>query len=404
MFPKLATIPPESTRRSMWKNFSQSMTLLGVAMVAALYSSSAGRDGRVIAAGVSALLALGLAVWVALRFVPSLAQGVDWDWLPFRSHYEITRGGWVYAAAVATVVLAAVNTSNNLLYMVLAALLAVLVLSGFLCALNFRFLRFDLRLPATCFAGEPFPFSIQIRNQRNVFPAFSLQAGPVSGSPMRFEPLYFPLILADTQSGQAGTARFLRRGRYDISELRGTSRYPFGFFTRSRKYDVMSECVCFPAIVPQEKIDFAGLDDQGSIERFEKGLGFDLHTIRDYVQSDSARHVHWKASAKTAALKTREYAAEESHRVLIGFDRFGGPGDTDDFERQVAYAASLVFYLIRDGIEVAFVSDDWRTEQTAPASLLEPILSYLATVEMSPNAVTPHVDPGSAGVLLSLRR
>src|SRR5438093_4274068 len=125
----------------MWKNFMTSIGLLAIAMMAALYSSSAGRDGRVLGAGVSALLALGIAVWVGIKFVPRLASHVDWEWLPFFSHYHVTREGWMYFCTVSILVVAAINTANNLLYMVLSALLAVFVLCGFLSALNFRMLR-----------------------------------------------------------------------------------------------------------------------------------------------------------------------------------------------------------------------------------------------------------------------
>ena len=66
----------------MWKNFSACIGLLTIALMAALYSSSAGRDGRDVAAGIAAFIALVIAVWVAIRFVPRLASRVDWDWLP----------------------------------------------------------------------------------------------------------------------------------------------------------------------------------------------------------------------------------------------------------------------------------------------------------------------------------
>src|SRR5437879_2882130 len=74
----------------MWKNFGTSIGLLTIAMMAALYSSGAGRDGRVFAAAISAFVALGIAVWVAFRFVPRLAAGVDWQWLPF---LDVLRSG-----------------------------------------------------------------------------------------------------------------------------------------------------------------------------------------------------------------------------------------------------------------------------------------------------------------------
>src|SRR5215468_9790837 len=134
----------------MWKHFMASIGLLTIAMVAALYSSSAGREGRVPAAAISAFLALGIAVWVAIRFVPRLASHVDWQWLPFFSHYHVTREGWIYFGAITIVVFAAINTANNLLYMVLSALLAVLSLSGFLSSLNYRSVRIVVRIPTHC--------------------------------------------------------------------------------------------------------------------------------------------------------------------------------------------------------------------------------------------------------------
>src|SRR5947209_13028097 len=179
---------------SMWKNFGTSIGLLTIAMMAALYSSGAGRDGRVLAAAISALVALGIAVWVAFSFVPRLAAGVDWQWLPFLTRYRVTREGWLYFAAVIVVVFAAINTANNLLYMVLSALLAVLLLSGFLSAMNFRFLKISVRIPLHCFAREPFPISIQVHNQKRMFPTFSLHLQPCEESAFRFSTFYVPVV------------------------------------------------------------------------------------------------------------------------------------------------------------------------------------------------------------------
>ena len=82
------------------------------------------------------------------------------------------------------------------------------------------------------------------------------------------------------------------------------------------------------------------------------------------------RHVHWKASAKTATLKTREYAADESRRVVLALDRFGWEDDVERFEQLVSYAASLAYHLINDGVQVAFVSDDWQSGYGSSQSIL----------------------------------
>src|SRR5262245_32588621 len=178
--------PAAPNHKGMWKSFMSSIGLLAVALLAALYSSSAGREGRILATAFSAVIALSIAIWVAVKFVPRLASHVDWEWLPFFSHYHVTREGWIYFGAITIVVFAAINTANNLLYMVLSAMLAVLALSGFLSALNFRLLRFTVRLPAHCYAKEPFPFTVQVQNQKRLFPTFSMFIEPQRDSAFRF--------------------------------------------------------------------------------------------------------------------------------------------------------------------------------------------------------------------------
>jgi uncharacterized protein (DUF58 family) len=209
------------------------------------------------------------------------------------------------------------------------------------------------------------------------------------------------MVRAQRHVPQAGQAMLTRRGRYVMNQIRSASRYPFGFFVKNRKYRVEGECICYPQILPQERINTSVLDIQGSNQRFERGLGYDLYTIRDYLPADSARHVHWKASAKTAVLKTREYAAEENRRIVLAFDRFGHPGDVDKFESLVSHTASLAYHLINDGIEVALVSDDWKTGYGTSEALLESILQYLALVNMSAAAEPP--DASEAALKLSLR-
>jgi uncharacterized protein (DUF58 family) len=387
----------------MWKNFLNSIGLLTIAMMSALYSSNATKDGRLLASAVSAFIALGIAIWVALKFVPRLARGVDWEWLPFSTHYHVTKEGWLYFGALTIIVFAAVNTANNLLYMVLSALLAVLLLSGFLSALNFRFLKVTARIPAHCFAREPFPISVQVRNLKQLFPTFSLQLEPVEQSLFRFSTFYVPLVRPQKHSSDLGQAMLARRGRYALQKVKASSRYPFGFFVKDLDFPVDAECICYPEIIPQEQINFSDIDIQGSNQRFERGFGHDLYMIRDYLPSDSARHVHWKASAKTSTLKTREYSAEESRRVILAFDRFGHPDEIAKFEQLVSYTASLAYHFMHAGIELSLVSDDWQSAKGNSQAILDSILQYLALVEISGSAAPPDLKAANGAIRLSLR-
>jgi uncharacterized protein (DUF58 family) len=389
-------------RRGIWRNFTFSILSLTVAMLAALYSSSATRDGRMWAAGISATIALAISLWVSLRFVPRLAKSVEWDWIPFLSHYHVTREGWIYFGSLVVVVFAAINTNNNLLYMVLSALLSVLLLSGFLSSVNFRSVDIRIRVPATCFAGESFPVSIEMRNAKSVFPTFSLKVGPANGHKLQFDPVYLTCLRAKETDNRISVASLNRRGRYTISKVKMTSRYPFGFLSKEKDRATKAACVCYPEIVAKEQLNFAAIDLLGANQRFERGPGNDLYMIRDYLPSDSARHVHWKASAKTAVLKTREFAAEETRRVALYLDRQGGEEQNAQFETLVSHAASIAFHFIRDGVDVELITDEWASGFGGTQKHLEAILSYLAMVERSSEPVGA-AGKAEATFVLSLR-
>ena len=393
----------EEEHRQMARNFAKSMIMLGVALVAALYSNSSARDGRIISSAIGAMIALSIAVWVGFRFVPRLAAGVDWDWLPFFTEYRLTSEGWIYIAAITVVISAAINTNNNLLYMVLSALLAVLLLSGFLSGLNFRFLRVTARLPDYCFARQPFQVAISVRNGKRLFATFSLKVEPVKEGRLQFPSFYIPLIRTRGQDTRMVEAELPERGQQHLKEIYVQSRYPFGFLSKGRPLPVEANCIVFPEIMPSDHMDVTLFDILGMSARFRRGQGVDLYLIRDYVTSDSARHLDWKASAKTSTLKTREFAAEDSRQVLLAFDRYGKPGDEDRSESLVSYAASIALHLIRDDVELSLISDDWTSASGHSENLLQSILSYLALVEMSDSAVGPGADANGT-VVLSLRQ
>ena len=56
-----------------------------------------------------------------------------------------------------------------------------------------------------------------------------------------------------------------------------------------------------------------------------RGRGHELHSLREYVPTDSARFVDWKVSARTGHMMVREYAREDERRVMLVFDPLRGP-------------------------------------------------------------------------------
>src|SRR5262250_2138720 len=105
--------------------FFLAMAALSVALLLALYSGAAGELGHFGLSVAAALLALLVAAWVGVTLVPVLAKRTPLRWIGYRMEYKVTRAGWTYIGGVIVVALAALNTGNNLLFLILASLIAV---------------------------------------------------------------------------------------------------------------------------------------------------------------------------------------------------------------------------------------------------------------------------------------
>ncbi|HXP44274.1 MAG TPA: DUF58 domain-containing protein, partial [Candidatus Acidoferrales bacterium] len=95
---------------------------------------------------------------------------------------------------------------------------------------------------------------------------------------------------------------------------------------------------------------------RGEWESFVRGRGSDLYRIREYLPEDSARHVDWKATAKSGALKVREFSREDERKLCIVFDNPPAGLISDAaYERAVNLAASLAWHFSSQDAEVSFV-------------------------------------------------
>jgi len=85
---------------------------------------------------------------------------------------------------------------------------------------------------------------------------------------------------------------FPRRGVYRQEAFRIVTRFPFGFLRKARQLNLKTEALVYPSVEPTaEYLEILpGLE--GALESLTKGRGQDLYALRDYVPTDSARHVH----------------------------------------------------------------------------------------------------------------
>jgi uncharacterized protein (DUF58 family) len=393
-----------------WRNFLVAMVALAMALALALYSTAATETGHLWIAGGSALAALALSIWVGVTIVPALARRTPLRWLAFHIDYKLTREGVVYVTGVFVIALAALNTGNNLLFMILASMLAGIIVSGILSSIVLTGITLKLELPEHIFAEKPVLATLEIENEKLTLPSFSLR---VAGAPTKVakgaaaeaaggmeilsRAVYFPFIPKKRSAQQKVELTFPRRGVYQQNALGITTKFPFGFLQKTRRVDSKMEVVVYPRVEPTEEFYEILPLISGEIESFFRGRGHDLYSIRDYVHTDSARFVDWKATAKTGDLKVREFTREDERRVMLVLDPFGVEGGgsakipadssaAEQFERAVNLAACLAWHFYEIDSEMQFRTDRMGTAMAASSEIIYDVLRELAFIEQKPGA------------------
>jgi uncharacterized protein (DUF58 family) len=390
----------QSATGEVWVKFLLALAGLGLAFGAALFSTAASQAGNLSASVILASLALLLAAFVGLVTVPYLARRVAVERLRQTFDYEVTKVGVVYVLVTLVIGIAALNTGNNLLYIVVAAMLAAILVSGVVSALVLRGLELEVQLPEHVFAGRPVMGRIVLRNPRRFLPSFSICVVPTRknnkvGKQWRWEPTTFAFPLNRTPENQwvrmrdwrvmrvsatppapgifegmvyfaylppkAELAadlelRFERRGRYYESSFGVATRFPFAFLTKTRRVALEREILVYPPVEPADELFEILPLVRGEWESFVRGRGSDLYRIREYMPEDSARHVDWKATAKSGSLKVREFSREDERKLCIVFDNPAvGLISEQAYERAVNLAASLAWHFSSQDAEVSFV-------------------------------------------------
>ncbi|HUK56795.1 MAG TPA: DUF58 domain-containing protein [Nitrospiria bacterium] len=226
---------------------------------------------------------------------------------------------------------AAVNTGNNLLYLILGMMLSLIIVSGILSEQSLRKISFEWRFPVRIFAQEPVPVEIRITNGKRFLPSYSFR---VDEGEDASQSVYTFQLSAGQTTVFRKTTRFEKRGFQALPPLRFHTAFPFGFFQKTLIRPQTRTVLVYPRVLPRPP----GIDRMTSRlgrdhEYPVRGSGATLHNLRDYTPRDDARGIHWKASARESKLLLKEYEREEDDHVHLVFsnhlpfvsgDRSGG--------------------------------------------------------------------------------
>ncbi len=284
--------------------------------------------------------------------VPQHIKDSEWWWRPFRPRRTIwpTRDGWWCLLVVIGLGVAAINTGNNLLYLLVSLLLSLIVVSGVLSEQSLRGLRLEADVPDEIYAGAPVLFGAVLANRKGWLTSYSITLELlVRGGATRF--IYLPRLEAGRDRLLTWEETLPSRGRQRLAGVRLTTRFPFGLFLKAGRTMLELPVLVFPAVHPIPSETLHRLVGAGTSATRRRGRGHDLYNLRTYRAGDDPRHIHWRTSAKVQVLLVREMEAEttEDTRVVL---RGTGARDAARLEAALSEAASIAAHLSRTGAGV----------------------------------------------------
>jgi uncharacterized protein (DUF58 family) len=303
-----------------------------------------------------------------------------------------TRAGWIFFALTFGVGFAALNTGNNLLYLVLSLMLAFLVLSGVLSESALRGIHVRRRLPREIFAEAPATVVLEIENAQRRVPAFAVVVEDLHARRRRGEPslagrVFALRVPAGGREIRAYRLCAARRGALRFAGFRVSTRFPFGLFSKALAIDADAEALVYPPVDRVETPpDFGAAREGGERITGAGGTGADVSGLREYAPGDAARRIHWRASMRRRALLVRQVESERDAEVEVRLRTRGVAAD-EAFEQRVRWAASEIVAFLEAGTRVALRTDVAHFPADCGAGHRARLLGFLARVQ--PGAVAP---------------
>jgi len=198
-------------------------------------------------------------------------------------------------------------------------------------------------------------------------------------------------VLGGLRPGRTAALRYpltpTARGRHKVGPLTVRVRDPFGLAERVRRYRTTNEIIVYPRVesLSAESARGAHRGTGSSETRRVFTSGDEFYTMREYVQGDDLRQVHWPSTAHRQTLMIRQQEMPWQAQATIFCDTretaHVGVGAASTLERGVSAAASTLWHLAdrRYSLRLA-------TEESGRAPTVEPwdvLLDRLALVQPS---------------------
>ena len=306
-----------------------------------------------------------------------------------RPSLDFSLVGLVYCLMMLFMGLAAINTQANLLFGVFGLMVGVLLASGVISRWVLGHVRVRRSLPENATVGAPMRVDYEIDNRKRFWPTMGVWIAELDGGgAFDRPPAAYVLHAAAGRNAQVRSEIVpLRRGLVALSRYQVSTSFPFGFIKRAvvRRQD--ERVLVHPAqgaVDPKTMLRFFSAQSSGLSQRPLEGGNDEFYGVREYRPGDAVRSIHWRRSARAAAvavagaragpsragvgrspLVVRQMTRSSPPRLMLMVDthapRAALVGDEQrrrrlgQVERNLAVAASLLHAADRRGLSVGLL-------------------------------------------------
>jgi uncharacterized protein (DUF58 family) len=217
-----------------------------------------------------------------------------------------TREGLVFAAMLPAMLIGATNYNNSMGFLLTFLLAGVGLMSMLHTYRNMSQLTFRAGHCDPVFAGNDACYTLYIDNPSAV-QRYALMLQLDGGTPTHVD-------VPPQDSSRLFVARpTTQRGYLPMGCCTVSTRFPMGLFRAWAYIDLGMQCVVYPAPAPPQALPPLHIDDHTSGEARGHGVE-DFVGLRQYIASDSPRHIAWKRAAYGGELLTKQFAGEENRQ------------------------------------------------------------------------------------------
>ena len=258
-------------------------------------------------------------------------------WKDRRLRLELTRLGLEYLGALLLVGGMAVNSGNNLLYVVFSLMLSLFLVSGWVSRAALRDIRVESVEEGNLFARVRGGIKVRLLDRRpRRTRALELHLELEDG---RAEPGFYGGGRGAREDGLVVLhVRAERRGWRALGDLELRTAYPFGFIAKSWRFTLDRRVL----VLPHPRTAPPVPDSTGEAFRNRPAPGdVSPEGARPYRVGDSPGRVHWKRTAQRRMPWVRTFEGEEPAGLRLKLD-LGHWAPGRDFERELEQLSGAI--------------------------------------------------------------